>query len=114
MAVQVAGPFKVESKSCDLKTLAEITRRKELLRALMIWVPILTVIICLVALTLLARKRWPVVPSHVIVRQKDVCCANCVTAAGIATGLAVMLISFGPGIYFLYAERIESKKTTRH
>jgi hypothetical protein len=50
------------------------------------------------------------VPSHIIVRHKDVCCADSVTAAGIATGLAVMLISFGPGIYFLYAERIESKK----
>jgi hypothetical protein len=50
------------------------------------------------------------VPSHIIVRHKDVCCADCVTAAGIATGLAVMLISFGPGIYFLYAERINSKK----
>jgi hypothetical protein len=50
------------------------------------------------------------VPSHIIVRHKDVCCADGVTAAGIATGLAVMLISFGPGIYFLYAERIKSKK----
>jgi hypothetical protein len=50
------------------------------------------------------------VPSHIIVRHKDVCCADCITAAGIATGLAVMLISFGPGIYFLYAERIKSKK----
>jgi len=50
------------------------------------------------------------VPSHIIVRHKDVCCADCVTAAGIATGLAVMLISFGPGIYFLYEERIKSKK----
>jgi len=50
------------------------------------------------------------VPSHVIVRHKDICCADCVTAAGIATGLAVMLISFGPGIYFLYAEHIKSKK----
>lgn len=51
------------------------------------------------------------VPSHVIIRHRDICCADCVTAAGIATGLAVMLISFGPGIYFLYAERIRSKKT---
>jgi hypothetical protein len=51
------------------------------------------------------------VPSHIIVRHKDVCCADCVTATGIATGLAVMLISFGPGIYFLYAERIKSKKS---
>ena len=50
------------------------------------------------------------VPSHIIVRHKDVCCADSITAAGIATGLAVMLISFGPGIYFLYAERIKGKK----
>jgi hypothetical protein len=50
------------------------------------------------------------VPSHIIVRQKDVCCAHGLTAAGLATGLAIMLISFGPGIYFLYAERILSKK----
>jgi hypothetical protein len=50
------------------------------------------------------------VPSHIVVRHKDVCCADGVTAAGIATGLAVMLISFGPGIYFLYAERIKGKK----
>lgn len=50
------------------------------------------------------------VPSHVIVRHRDTCCADYVTAAGIAAGLAVMLISFGPGIYFLYAEKIESKK----
>ena len=50
------------------------------------------------------------VPSHVIVRHKDVCCAHVITAAGIATGLVVMLMSFGPGIYFLYAERIQSKK----
>ena len=51
------------------------------------------------------------IPSHVIARHKDVCCADGVTAIGIATGLTVMLISFGPGIYFLYAKRIESKKT---
>lgn len=49
------------------------------------------------------------VPSHIIVRQREVCCAHGLTAFGIAMGLAVMLISFGPGIYFLYAERIRSK-----
>jgi len=49
------------------------------------------------------------VPSHIIVRHKDVCCAHGLTAFGIATGLAVLLISFGPGIYFLYADRIRSK-----
>jgi hypothetical protein len=53
------------------------------------------------------------VPSHIIVRQKDVCCAHMLTAAGLATGLAVMLISFGPGIYFLYAERIKAKSNNK-
>jgi hypothetical protein len=50
------------------------------------------------------------VPSHIIVRHKDVCCAHMSTAAGLATGLAVMFFAFGPGIYYLYAERIKSKK----
>lgn len=51
------------------------------------------------------------VPSHIIVRHKDVCCAHMATAAGIAAGLAVMLFAFGPGVYFLYVERIRSKKS---
>lgn len=51
------------------------------------------------------------VPSHIVVRHKDVCCAHGLTAIGIATGLVVILMSFGPGIYFLYAQRIRSKST---
>ncbi len=51
------------------------------------------------------------VPSHIIVRHKDVCCAHVATAAGIAAGLAIMLFAFGPGIYFLYVERIRRKKS---
>lgn len=50
------------------------------------------------------------VPSHIIVRHKDVCCAHMATAAGIAAGLAVMFFAYGPGIYYLYQERIQSKK----
>jgi len=50
------------------------------------------------------------VPSHVIVRHKDVCCAHMATAAGIAAGIAVMFFAFGPGVYFLYVERIRSRK----
>ena len=45
------------------------------------------------------------VPSHIIVRGRDVCCAGILTFVGITFGLSVMLLSFGPGIYFLYAER---------
>ena len=50
------------------------------------------------------------VPSHIIVRHKNVCCAQMTTAAGIAAGLAVMFFAFGPGLYYLYRERIKSKK----
>ncbi len=49
------------------------------------------------------------VPSHIVVRQKDVCCAHRLTAIGMATGLVVILMSFGPGLYFLYTQRIRSK-----
>lgn len=50
------------------------------------------------------------VPSHIIVRHKDVCCAHMETAAGIAAGLAVMFFAFGPGLYYLYMDRINAKK----
>ena len=47
------------------------------------------------------------VPCHVIVRRKDHCCAPVVTSFGIATGVAVMLLSFGPSVLFLYKKRME-------
>jgi len=50
------------------------------------------------------------VPSHIIVRHRDVCCAHGLTAAGLTTGLAVIFFAFGPGLYFLYADRIRSKR----
>ena len=45
------------------------------------------------------------VPSHVIVRRRDDCCAPSGTFWGIATGLSVMLLCFGPGVFFLFIER---------
>ena len=46
------------------------------------------------------------VPSHVIVRHRDDCCAPTMTFWGIAAGVTVMLLSFGPGVLFLFAERM--------
>jgi hypothetical protein len=50
------------------------------------------------------------VPSHIIVRHRDVCCAHGLTTAGLTTGIAVIFFAFGPGLYFLYADRIRSKR----
>ena len=88
--------------SCIFRAFARNTDPGSYIRRLMKWLLRGTILELLIA-----------VPSHIIVRQKDVCCAHGITSVGIATGLAVMLISFGPGIYFLYAERIQSKKVKR-
>ncbi len=50
------------------------------------------------------------VPSHVIVRRRDDCCAPAGTFWGIATGISVMLLCFGPGVYFLFVERCNRLK----
>jgi hypothetical protein len=47
------------------------------------------------------------VPSHVWARRRDDCSAPAVTGYGIATGLAIMLLSFGPGVFFLFQKRLE-------
>ena len=45
------------------------------------------------------------VPTHVVVRHRDDCCAPAASFAGIVTGVSVMLLSFGPGVLFLFAAR---------
>ena len=51
-----------------------------------------------------------VVPSHIIVRHKNVCCAQGLTFFGIATGLVIMAMAFGPGLFFLFRARFERMK----
>ena len=51
------------------------------------------------------------VPCHVIVRRRHDCTAPGVTGYGIATGIAIMLLAFGPGILFLYKKRLDSYAT---
>ena len=46
------------------------------------------------------------VPCHVVVRYRDDCSAPFVTGFGIATGIAVMLMAFGPSVFFLYQKRM--------
>jgi len=45
------------------------------------------------------------VPTHIIVRQRKECCAGIATGLGICAGVAIMLLSFGPSIGFLYYKR---------
>jgi hypothetical protein len=47
------------------------------------------------------------VPTHIWARSKNYCCAGLGTFWGIAFGLAVMLFSFGPGVFFLFVQRWE-------
>jgi hypothetical protein len=50
------------------------------------------------------------IPSHVIVRQRETCCAPAGSFWGITTGLSVMLLCYGPGVFFLFAERFARKR----
>jgi hypothetical protein len=47
------------------------------------------------------------VPSHVIVRRRDDCCAPAGTFWGIVTCISIMLLCFGPGVFFLFVERFQ-------
>jgi hypothetical protein len=43
--------------------------------------------------------------AHIVVRRRDDCCAPIGSFIGIAAGLSVMLLAFGPGVFFLFAAR---------
>ena len=49
-----------------------------------------------------------VVPCHVWVRRRDDCSAPIATSFGIVTGIAVMLLAFGPSILLLYKKRLDT------
>lgn len=45
------------------------------------------------------------IPTHIVARHRDYCCAGFLTFIGLTCGIAVMLFAFGPAVYFLFAER---------
>jgi len=50
------------------------------------------------------------VPCHIIVRQREWCCGQYVSAYGIAAGIAVMLLAFGPSALLLYKRKLDEYK----
>lgn len=51
------------------------------------------------------------VPSHVYVSRRGECTDPIVTGFGMATGAALLIASLGPGVFFLYRERVRMKRT---
>lgn len=45
------------------------------------------------------------VPTHIVARCRNYCCAGLMTFVGLALGMSVMLFSFGPGVFFLFLAR---------
>ncbi len=50
------------------------------------------------------------VPSHIIVRRRDDCCAPGFTFIGITAGVVIMALAFGPGVFFLFQRRFDQMK----
>jgi hypothetical protein len=53
------------------------------------------------------------VPCHIIVRHRNDCCAPGITFFGIAAGLAVMAIAFGPSVLLLVNSRLRQMRAKR-
>jgi hypothetical protein len=53
------------------------------------------------------------VPYHFVVRQPDECTAPAMTYFGVVTGIAIMLLSFGPSVPLLYEKQMNQYKETR-
>ena len=45
------------------------------------------------------------VPTHIVARSRNYCCAGAMTFIGLTLGISVMLFSYGPAVFLLYAER---------
>ena len=50
------------------------------------------------------------VPSHILVRRRDECCAPGMTFLGITAGVAIMAVAFGPSVFFLFKKRFNQMK----
>ena len=51
------------------------------------------------------------VPSHIVARQRQECCAPPLTLLGMATGLGVAMLAFGPVVFALLVARVRRKRS---
>jgi hypothetical protein len=62
----------------------------------------------MVALAFAPQVKLPEVapvPTRMVARYRDYCCAGFLTFIGLTMGVSVMLFSFGPAVLLLYADR---------
>ena len=45
------------------------------------------------------------VPTHIVARYRNYCCAGFMTFIGITFGIAIMLFAYGPAVFFLFVAR---------
>ena len=45
------------------------------------------------------------VPTHIVARYRNYCCAGFMTFIGLSMGVSVMLFAFGPAVFVLFVER---------
>ena len=45
------------------------------------------------------------IPTHIVARHREHCCAGYLTFIGLTCGISVMCFAFGPAVYFLFVER---------
>ncbi len=48
------------------------------------------------------------VPTHIIARWRNYCCAGFMTFWGLVTGVSVLFFAFGPGMFILFVRRFRS------
>jgi hypothetical protein len=53
------------------------------------------------------------VPTHIVARYRDYCCAGFMTFIGLTMGISVMIFSYGPAVFLLYVERWKQLHPTR-
>jgi hypothetical protein len=50
------------------------------------------------------------IPSHILSRHRDECCAPGFTLFGLVTGISLAVMAFGPGVFLLLAARVKEKR----